>query len=184
MRRIFLFMNVSLDGYFEAPGGDLSWAGHDYEAFSPESSAAVDTILLGRRTFEMMRSYWPTPPAAEMAPEVARFMNDRSKVVASHAPFDPGWQNATVITGDVPEAVRQLKAQPGKEIIVMGSNILCVSLLTHGLLDELQILVNPVVLGAGTPLFRGLQEPIPLALKSSRQFQSGGVLLTYEPAGR
>jgi dihydrofolate reductase len=181
MRRIFLFMNVSLDGYFEGPGHDISWTKGDYEAFSPAESQEVDTMLFGRKTYEMMRSFWPTPAAAEFAPEVARFMNERRKVVVSHASFDPGWDKVTVISDDVAGEIRRLKEGPGQNIIILGSNNLCVSLMQEGLIDEFQILVNPVVLGAGTSLFEGLPKPAGLRLTATQAFKSGTVLLTYEP---
>ncbi len=184
MRRIFLFMNVSLDGYFEGPDHDISWTKSDFDAFSAEESRAVDTILLGHRTYDLMKRFWPTPQAAESAPEIASFMNDRRKLVASHAPFEPGWNHVTVLSGaDVPAQVRQLKQQPGGNIIMMGSNELCVSLMREGLVDEFQLLVNPVVLGDGTSLFAGLPDRAGLRLAETRQFKGGTVLLRYEPAG-
>src|SRR5687767_9805053 len=106
MRKLFLFMNVSLDGYVEGPGSDLSWAHNDFEAFSPEASGEVDALLLGRKTYEMMRSFWPTPQAAQVAPEVATFMNERRKYVASRGSFEPGWQNSTLLSGEVAAQVR------------------------------------------------------------------------------
>ncbi len=183
MRRIFLFINVSVDGYFEGPGHDLSWSHGDYEAFSQERSEQVDTILLGHRTYELMEAFWPTPQAAQSAPVIAKFMNDRDKVVASHQPFEPHWQKVTVISGDVVAQIRRLKEGPGKDIILMGSNNLAVSLMPAGLIDEFQILVNPVALAAGTSLFSGLPGPAGLRLTGTHPHASGSVLLTYEPAG-
>lgn len=182
MRRIFLFMNVSLDGYFEGPDHDISWAGHDYEAYSPEQSDEVDTVLFGHRTYEMMKSFWPTPQAKEIAPEIAKFMNEKRKVVASHKPFEPGWDKVTVFHSDVAREVKQLKEQPGKDIAIFGSNNLCVSLMPEGLIDEFQIMVNPVVIGAGTSLFKGLPKKAALTLTGTQKFKSGTILLTYQPA--
>jgi dihydrofolate reductase len=184
MRKIFLFMNVSLDGYFEGPGHDISGFHNEedpFEAYSPEEGQEVDTLLFGHRTYEMMRSYWPTPQAAEAAPEIAKFMNEKRKVVASHKPFEPGWDKVMVISGDVSGGVKKLKEQPGKTIAIFGSNNLCVSLLEAGLLDEVQIMVNPVVLGDGTSLFKGLSKKVELTLTESRKFRAGTVLLTYQP---
>lgn len=178
MRKIFLFMNVSLDGYVEAPGHDISGFSHEFEAFSPESSSDVDGLLYGHRTYEMMK-FWGTPEGAAMAPEVARFMSEKQKYVASHHDFDPGWQNVTVLTGDVVAQVKALKEGPGKTIGIFGSNSLCVTLIQAGLIDEFQIQVNPVVFGAGTSLFAGLPQGMPLKLKEARPFKSGAVLMTY-----
>lgn len=181
MRRIFLFMNVSLDGYFEDESRDISGFHADFEAFKSGESNKVDTLLLGHRTYEMMK-FWSTPEGAALQPDVARFMNERQKVVASHAPFEPGWQNVTVFSGDVLEQVRALKAEPGQDILIMGSNSLCVSLMSAGLIDEFQIVVNPVVFGAGTSLFEGLSQQAELTLVDTTRFQSGAILLRYVPA--
>ncbi|HEX8997599.1 MAG TPA: dihydrofolate reductase family protein [Ktedonobacterales bacterium] len=181
MRKLWLLMNVSLDGYFEGPGHDISWTSSDYEAFSPEGSNEVDALLFGRRTYELMKLFWPTPQAEERVPEVARFMNERRKYVVSHQPFEPGWSNVTVVSEDVLATIRRLKEQPGGSIAIFGSNNLCVSLMDAGLIDEFQIIVNPVALGEGTSMFKGLPAKAELTLAASQQFKSGGVMLTYTP---
>lgn len=182
MRKIFLFMNVSLDGYFEGPGHDISGFKNDNEAFSSGQDQQIDTLLFGHNTYEMMK-FWSTPQAAEMIPDVTKFMNENLKLVASRAPFEPGWKNVRVISGDVTGEIKKIKEQPGGNIIIFGSNTLCVSLMQEGLIDEFQIVVNPVVFGAGTPLFAGLQKKADFVLTETRRFQSGAVLLTYHPAG-
>jgi dihydrofolate reductase len=183
MRKIFLFINVSLDGYFEAPGHDISWSHTDFEAFSAGQSGEVDTILLGHNSYQLMENFWPTPQAEQTAPEVARFMNDRLKVVATHNSFEPVWNNVRVISGDVAGEVKKLKEQPGKDIIMLGSNSLCVSLMQEGLVDEFQILMNPIALGEGTSLFSGLPQRAELTLTDTRKFKSGAILLIYKPTG-
>jgi dihydrofolate reductase len=180
MRKIFLFMNVSLDGFFEDQNHDISGFTSDSEAFSQDPDQGVDTILLGHKTYEMMK-FWSTPQAAENAPEIAAFFNENLKVVASHQPFEPGWKNVRVFHRDVAAQVKQLKEQPGKNIIIFGSSNLCVSLIQVGLIDEFQIVVNPVVFGGGTSLFSGLSNKAPLTLTGTRTFKSGSVLLTYTP---
>ncbi|MFN8418752.1 MAG: dihydrofolate reductase family protein [Anaerolineae bacterium] len=180
MRKIFLLMNVSLDGFFEASEHDISGFKSDFEAFSAGAGGEVDGLLFGHRTYEMMK-FWRTPEAQQMAPQIAAFMNATPKYVASHQPFDPEWDNVTVLSGDVIEAVQQLKASSGSTIGIFGSNQLCVSLMQHKLIDEFQIIVNPVVFGAGTALFTGLPQKTELTLKTSRQFQSGAVMLIYHP---
>lgn len=183
MRTIFLFMNVSLDGYFEAPGHDISGFKNDFEAFSGDGSKEVDTLLMGRNTYEMMK-FWATPQALEMAPEVAKFMNATPKFVASHHDFVPEWENVTVISQDVMGEVRKLKAQPGKDIGIFGSNNFVVSLMQEGLIDEFQIVLNPVAFSTGTTLFKGLPAKTDFTLTGSRQFKSGAVLLTYKPEAK
>ena len=180
MKKIFVFMNVSLDGYFEGPGHDISGFTKDYEAFSSRPDQEIDTLLWGHKTYDMMK-FWSTPQGEETAPEIAKFMNERLKLVASHTPFEPGWRNVRVISGDVVGEVRRIKEQPGGNIIIFGSNTLCVSLMQVGLIDELQIVVNPVVFGEGTPLLKGLPEKTELTLLETRRFKSGAVLLAYQP---
>jgi dihydrofolate reductase len=182
MRTLFLFMNVSLDGYFEGPDNDISAFNGDFEAFSHDKSRKVDTMLFGRKTYDMMEAFWPTPQAEELAPEVASFMNEQRKVVITHTPFELGWNNVTVVSDDVIAEVRKLKEQPGESIAMFGSNSLCVDLMQAGLIDEFHIMVNPVALGAGTPLFAGLPEKANLSLVDSHRFDSGVVLLKYKPA--
>jgi dihydrofolate reductase len=128
-----------------------------------------------------MKSFWPTAQAREANPEVAQYMNEMPKLVAAHRPFEPGWTNVTVISGDAVDRVRKLKEGPGSGIVILGSNSLCVSLMQAGLIDELQIMVNPVVLGSGTPLFKGLPHPAKLKLIHARQFESGNAVHLYEP---
>lgn len=178
MRKIVLFTNVSLDGYFEDAAGDISGFTLDFEAFSAGSN--VDTLLFGHKTYEQFK-FWGTPEGAAMQPDVAKFITDVQKVVVSHTAFEPGWQNVTVLSENPVEAIKGLKAQPGGPIMMFGSNTLCVSLMPHGLIDEFQILVNPVVFGAGTPLFKGLNAKTNFTLKESRQFKSGTMMLTYIP---
>jgi len=180
MGKLTVFTNISLDGYFEGPGHDLSGFKNDFEAFPANPEQQTGTLLFGHKTYEMMR-FWKTPQAEEMAPAVARYMNDTPKFAASRQPFDPEWQNVTVISGDVPGEVRKLKEQDGKDILILGSNELVVTLIQAGLVDELQIVVNPVALGQGTPLFKGLAGKTDFTLKSSRTFKSGAVMLTLEP---
>ena len=148
MGKITVFTNISLDGCFEDQNHDLSGFKNDFEAFPAEPSQETNVFLFGHKTYEGMK-FWSTPQAAEMMPEVARFMNETHKYVASHQPFDPEWQNVTVISGDVAGQVRKLKEQAGKNILIFGSNELVVSLLAERLVDEFQLVVNPVAFGGG-----------------------------------
>jgi dihydrofolate reductase len=181
MRKIVVFTNISLDGYFEGADHDLSGFKNDFEAFPAEPGQEADALLFGRKTYEMMK-FWSTPQAEEVMPEIAKFMNEKLKIVASRAPFEPGWKNVRVISGDVCAAVEKLKEEPGGNIIMFGSNTLCVSLMQAGLIDEFQIVVNPVAFGEGTSLFNGLPEKAEFTLMETRQFKSGAILLTYQPA--
>lgn len=184
MRKIFLLMNVSLDGYFQDTKGDISWSHNDdAEAFKTGESDEVDTLLFGHTTYNMMKAFWPTPQASESQPDIAKFMNAAHKLVASHKPFDPGWKNVTVLSGDdVVEQVRKIKGQPGKTIGIFGSNKLLVDLMDADLVDEFQIIINPVALGEGTPMFKGLHHPQQFKLTETKKFKSGQMFLRYERA--
>jgi dihydrofolate reductase len=182
MRKIFLFMMVSADGYFEGPGHDLSWHNTDKEfgAFVNEQNGTIGAILMGHTTYDLMAGYWPTAAAQEQDPGTSKFMTETPKFVAAHRPFEPGWENVTVVHDDVPGRVRALKQEAGKDIAIFGSNMLCVSLMEAGLVDEYRLMVNPLALGAGTPLFTGLAGRWDLVLARVRDFASGNVLLTYQ----
>jgi len=183
MRKVFLFMMVSLDGYFEGPKHDLSWHNVDAEfneSFAIPQLQQADTLLFGRRTYELMASYWPTKLAHKDDRVVADLMNKTPKFVFSHKLKRVDWQNATLVSHDASGVVRKLKAAKGKDIAIFGSNNLSVSLLDSGLIDELRIMVNPVSIGKGTPLFKGIKKKPKLKLLSSRTFKNGNVLLTYK----
>jgi len=183
MGKLFLFMNVSLDGYVADRNHDISafqTRDSKFEAFQQKQGKGAGTILLGRKTYAMMQQFWPTLMAAQMMPEVAAYMNATPKLVVSHTDFAPAWENTTVISGNVVEQLRRYKSEMTDDIIILGSNNLGVTLWQAGLLDEIQLVLNPVVLGGGTPLFAGLPQT-ELTLKETLQFASGKLLLTYVP---
>ncbi|HMF33409.1 MAG TPA: dihydrofolate reductase family protein [Candidatus Lokiarchaeia archaeon] len=183
MRQLFLFMMVSIDGYFETGPNGLDWHNVDEEfnAFAHEQDSTVDTILFGRKTYEMMVRFWPTPEAENVDPETATFMNETQKIVVSHAPFTAEWNNTTVISKNIVNQVKKLKDQPGNDIAILGSNELCVTLMEAGMVDEFRIMVNPIALGKGNSLFTGLTEKVKLKLLWTRDFASGNILLCYAP---
>jgi dihydrofolate reductase len=175
-------MMVSIDGYFEGVNHDLSWhnVGAEFNAFVHEQqNGHVDTILFGHRTYDLMASFWPKEQGMTTDPETARFMNETPKIVASHTPFTPTWDRTTVVSTDIMQEIEKLKTQPGKDIAIFGSNNLCVSLMEKDLIDEFRIMVSPVVLGSGNPIFTGLSKRIKLNLTKTREFKSGNVLHCY-----
>lgn len=185
MGKLFLFMNVSLDGYIADHNHDTAifhHRDHEFEAFQQKQGKGAGTLLLGRKTYAIMQQFWPTPMATEMSPEVAAYMNATPKLVVSHTAFTPEWHNTTVIHTNVVEQLRRYKAEAAEDIIVLGSNNLCVTLLQAALLDEVQLVFNPVVLGGGTPLFAGLPQTTELTLQDTHRFQSGKLLLVYGTA--
>ena len=176
-------MMVSVDGYFEGVNHDLSWHNVDAEfmAFSHEqnNSNAVDTILFGHRTYDLMASFWPTAQGIGSDPETAQFMNETPKIVASHQPFTPEWEHTTVISANVLDEIEKMKTQPGKNIAIFGSNDLCVSLMERDIIDEFRLMVNPVALGKGNSLFVGVSKRVNMKLTDTREFTSGNVLNDY-----
>lgn len=180
MRTIFAFLMVSLDGYHETADGDLSWHNVDAEfnEFAVEQLDEADTLLFGRRTYHMMAEFWPSQAALQVDPATAERMNGYRKVVVSRTLSSADWAPSTLIADDAIPQLRKLKDQPGRDIALLGSSTLAASLLGTGLLDELRIMVNPVVLGAGRPALAGAPRTR-LALARRREFRSGNVLLTY-----
>lgn len=175
-------MLVSLDGFFEGENHDLSWHNVDSEfnEFAINQLNGVDTILFGRRTYEMMASFWPSEAAKKNDPIVAGKMNQTSKIVFSKTLEKADWENTKLVKDNIEEEVAKLKKQPGKDIAVFGSSDLSVSLLEMGLLDELRIMINPVVIGKGKTLFQGIKNKLNLRLLKTRNFKSGNVLLFYQ----
>jgi len=129
-----------------------------------------------------MASYWPTDAAIHDDPEVAGLMNSLSKIVFSRTLDKPEWNNSRLVKNNVVEEVSKLKQQPGKDIAIFGSSDLAVTLAEQGLIDEYRIIVNPLFLGGGTPLLKGIKEKVNLKLLNARIFKSGNVLLYYAPA--
>jgi dihydrofolate reductase len=184
MRKIFLFMMVSLDGFFEGPDGDISWHNVDEEfnEFAVQQISEVDTLLFGRKTYQGMASYWPTEVAKRNDPIVAGLMNSIPKIVVSKTLEAVDWENTRLVKENVTEEISKLKRQAGKDIAIFGSANLTVTLTEAGLVDEYRVMVNPVALGDGKSLFNGLNHKLNLKLLKTKPFKSGNVLLYYEPA--
>ena len=183
MRKIFGFIMSSLDGYYEGPNQEFDWPVVDDEflAFSVEQLDEADTLLFGRTTYEGMAAYWPTPEAIADGPAVASRMNGYPKIVVSRTLRTADWAPSRIINDAVATELTNLKALPGKDITVLGSSNLTASLLELGVLDELRIMVAPVLLGAGRSVLHTLSHRVSLALVHERRFESGNVLLTYRP---
>lgn len=184
MSKLVEFNMMSLDGFFEAPDHDLSWHNVDdeFNDFAIQQLHASDVLLFGRVTYEMMASYWPN--AEEDDPIVARLMNSMPKIVFSQTLPSAGWNNTRMVKSDIEGEIRKLKQEPGKELLLLGSADLGATLEKSGLIDEYRVMVNPVILGRGTPLFKDNQRKLDLRLIQSRSFQNGNVLLTYQAAER
>ncbi|HEX5590065.1 MAG TPA: dihydrofolate reductase family protein [Candidatus Limnocylindrales bacterium] len=183
MGRLIYGMSVSLDGYVETPSRSLDWVQVDEElhAFFNDQTREIRTSIYGRRMYELMSSYWPTaesdPSARPVEIEFARLWSDLPKVVFSTTLTSVDW-NSRLVRGDPVEEVRRLKAQPDFDMDVGGPTI-AAPLIRAGLVDEYHVFLQPVVLGAGTPFFPPLDDPIELRLLETRTFQSGVVYLRY-----
>jgi len=186
MRRLVVFNHVTLDGYFAGVNGDISWAHKDdkdaeWNAFVADNAKAGDLLLFGRITYELMAGYWPTPQAIANDPIVAERMNTLPKVVFSRTLDKASWNNTKLVKGDMAAAIRTMKKEPGKDMAILGSGSIASQLAQEGLIDEYQIVVNPVALGKGRTMFDGIKEPLTLKLTKTRTFGNGNVLLCYEP---
>jgi dihydrofolate reductase len=181
MRKIIAGEFVSLDGVMEAPNEwhFPYWSDEMGEVVSAQM-AATDAMLLGRITFQEFASFWPAQSEDEVPG--AAHMNETPKFVVSTTLDNvDAWQNSTLINGDVMDGITHLKQQPGKDIGVTGSATLVQSLLEAGLLDELQLLVHPIVVGHGKRLFRDESKKTGLKLVEAKTFSTGVLALTYQP---
>jgi dihydrofolate reductase len=188
MARIVVTEFVSVDGVMEDPGGaeDFKYGGWSFETdrgddgnkFKLDETMESDALLLGRKTYEGFADAWPSRDG-----EFADKFNEMPKYVVSSTLEDPDWKNTTVLKGDVAEEVSKLKEGPGGDIVVHGSAQLVQSLLENDLVDEVRLMVSPVVLGAGKRLFGDTSDKKPLRLSSSQMVGDGVAILVYEQAG-
>ena len=185
-RRLSSFVQVSLDGFYCGPNGDMSFAQKppedtEWQAYVNGNASGGGMLLFGRVTYDMMAAWWPTPEAAKVAPVVADRMNAMPKVVFSRTLTAADWINTTLVKGDLVESVAALKREEGPEIATLGSGSIVRQLAAAGLVDTFQIGVVPVVLGSGKSLFAGVTRRLDLVLTSSRAFANGTVVLGYVP---
>lgn len=181
--KIILFNMVSLDGFFAGPGGEIDWhrVDEEFNEFAIQQLNATDGLIFGRITYQMMASFWPTPLALQDDPIVAEKMNTLPKLVASRTLQTVAWNNARLFKADVTQEIATLRQQPGRDLFIFGSANLAATLIQNGLIDEYRLMVNPVVLGSGRPLFQGVHPPLYLQLLWTKTFQNGNVLLVYRP---
>jgi dihydrofolate reductase len=185
MRKLHVFNNVTLDGFFTDAKSDMSWAhkqDEEWNAFASANASGQGELLFGRVTYEMMAAFWPTPQAAQMLPKVAEGMNAMRKTVFSRTLDAVSWQNTTLLKGDLVTEVKALKQQPGPDLVILGSGSIVSQLTGARLIDEYQLVVNPVVVGKGRTLFETVEGRVSLTLTRTRAFKNGNVVLWYEPA--
>ncbi len=188
MRRIVLLEHVSLDGYLAGPKGEMDWilvADEMWDYVDP-LTANADAAIFGRKTYEMMHYYWPTagdqPDASAHDKNHSRWLNDATKVLVSSTTEAASWagrDNVTVVRDDLAGRIRELKQQPGKDMLLIGSVSVARALIGEGLVDEYRLMLNPVVLGEGIRLFPDAGARQTLELVESRALSNGVVALSY-----
>lgn len=186
MRKIVQFMHVSLDGFIAGPNGEMDWIKVDDEIFDfvkPRTDQS-DTALYGRVTWQMMDGYWPkageNPKASRHDIDHSKWYNEVEKVVLSNTIKSDPSKKLRVIGKDLAREVNELKNGPGKEILIFGSPSAGHTLAQLGLVDGYWLFVNPILVGQGVPLFKGLKDRTKLKLMKSHTFKSGVVCLNYE----
>lgn len=186
MRKIKVFNQLSLDGYFTDANGDMSWAhtqDPEWTAFASENASGEGELLFGRKTYEQMAGFWPSKQAMELAPVIAKQMNAKRKVVFSRTLKEEGlWNNTRLMKGDLVASAKALKAEAGEPLVTMGSGSVIASLVEAGLVDEFQLVIVPVILGGGRTIFEGVTKRPRLKLERTRSFSNGNVVLWYARA--
>jgi dihydrofolate reductase len=183
MSKLILFNMITLNGFFAGPNGEIDWHNVDEEfnRFAIEQLDSAQGLVFGRVTYQLMASYWPTPSGIKDDPIVADKMNHLPKTVFSRTLANADWNNTRLVKDHVAEEITKMKQAAGKDLFLFGSADLASTLTRFGLIDEYRLLVNPVVLGSGIPLFKGTPGKLDLKLERTKTFDSGNVLLYYRP---
>jgi dihydrofolate reductase len=186
MRKIVSFVHVSLDGFVAATNGGLDWIIVNEEIFDSveQRIKKTDTALYGRVTYQMMESYWPTaadqPAATRHDIEHSRWYKNATKIVLSRTMKGENLPNTTIISSNLTDAITKLKQGTGTDILMFGSPTATHALMAENLIDEYWLFINPILLGQGIPLFKGIKDRTSLKLVTSKIFSSGVVCLQYE----
>jgi dihydrofolate reductase len=194
MRRIVMFNQVTADGYFAGPDGNLDWVVPDKEFDETVAAGlpATGTILFGRRTYELFEAFWPhavdeaatapDPHGGERSPElraIGTFINEATKLVFSRTLKSLTWRNSHIVHELDPRKIEAMKGQPGADMMIFGSGSIVSQLTEYGLIDEYQFFVCPVLLGSGRPLFNDVSRSSRLDLLEAKRYPSGNVMLRY-----
>lgn len=189
MQKVISFMHTTLDGYFADSKGDMSWAHRnsddpEWDNFVADNAKGGGTLLFGRVTYDLMVSFWPTPAAHQSFPVVAEQMNNLPKVVFSRTLDRATWKNTALVKNNMPDEVRKLKRESSNDMVIMGSGSIVVQLANEGLIDEFQVVTNPIALGKGKKFLEGVTKKLDLKLAKSRIFANGNAFLCYVPVSR
>ena len=186
MRHVILFSHVSLDGFTEGPDGELDWITVDDEGWDEVMALqeTADAALFGRVNYEGFEAYWPTaaenPSATPYEVAHARWLEQADRVVFSKTLQTVTWKGTRIVRDDIAGAIASMKQQSGKNMWLFGGANIAQTLMKLGLIDEYRLMVNPVILGGGKPLFHGLTERIALKLVNAKTLHSGVVELHYQ----
>ncbi len=187
MRKLIVFNLVSVDGYFAGEDGDINWhqVDDEFNKFAVEQTKTFGAIIFGRTTYELFESYWPgavaDPATAPDDLEIAKTIDEVEKIVFSKTLKEVAWKNSKLLHEVDPEEIKKLKEQEGKDMVIFGSGTIVQALTNLGLVDEYRLMINPIILGKGKPMFKDVKEMHKLKLLNTRTFGNGNVLLYYEP---
>lgn len=170
---------LSIDSYYEGSDGDLSWhqVDDEYHSFAFQNLQQADLILLGRKTYKHMEAYWTTDGAMDDNPVIAKIMNEKPKLVISKTLTEVNWKNTSLIGSEYQNSIEQYK-NSNKNIVLLGSGDLALSLIEEDIIDEYQCIINPIILGGGKRLSHSHSQKLKLSLM--HRFKSGNVLLQYK----
>lgn len=184
MHKILVFNNISVDGLFADAEGGVGWAKRDSEELTEyvkQVRGDISTYLFGRATYQMFAGFWPTPAGKAVNPYFAKILNEGRKVVFSKSLREATWENTVLEREADASTLGRIKASGDGDCLIFGSGSLVRDLTERGLIDEYQLVVNPVIVGSGRPLFSHLPKSVELRLIDSKPFKNGTVLLRYQP---
>jgi dihydrofolate reductase len=187
MRKIIVSNLISVDGYFEGLNQDISWfiTGEDFFDYAIKQLIEVDAILYGRITYQQMAAFWPDLETNDNAlTAIKDKMNSLKKIVFSKTLDKAEWNNSTLIKEHIADEIKNLKQQPGKDIVIFGSGTIVSELTQLKLIDEYRLIINPVILGNGSPMFKSINEKVNLKLLNVKTLNSGSVILYYSPENK
>jgi dihydrofolate reductase len=188
MRKIIVSERVTLDGFITKLHGEMDWMEEFFDEalanYESELQKSVDTTLFGRETYQGFESYWPKvaldPASPKGMVEYAQQLNAMRKIVFSKTLSHAEWNNSVIVREIVPEEIAKMKQEPGRDMVIYGSASIVQKLSNLDLIDRYQLLVFPIVLGGGKPLFHGISHKVKLSLVNARKYPSGVVELIYE----
>lgn len=183
MGTLNVFNFISLNGFYKDAENGIGWEKHDGQEekeFSGKNAQGGAVLLFGRKTYEMMASFWPTPEGKQTEAATAKGMTEAEKIVFSNTLKKADWNNTRIVGGDIAAEVKRLK-EAGKNMTILGSGSIIAQLTNEQLIDTFMIMINPTALSGGTPIFTGIENNLSLQLTDHRIFKSGRVLLTYKP---